>query len=100
MAANLVDNIRTDLEGYISGTYVWLDSSVALYWIIFNKGNWKQFVSNRVEKIRQKKAIEWKHCPSNENPADIGSRGSKGDLSKLWREGPKWLQSPENWPEK
>ena len=100
MAANLVDNIRTALEGYnISGTYVWLDSSVALYWIINNKGNWKQFVSNRVEKIRQKKAIEWKHCPSNENPADVGSRGSKGDLSKLWREGPKWLQSPENWPE-
>ena len=31
IAVNLVDNIRTALEGYnISGTYVWLDSSVAL----------------------------------------------------------------------
>ena len=40
MAVNLVDNIRTALEGYnISGTYVWLDSSVALYWIINNNGN-------------------------------------------------------------
>ena len=47
MAVNLVDNIRTALEGYnISGTYVWLDTSVALYWIINNNGNWKQFVSN------------------------------------------------------
>ena len=49
MAVNLVDNIRTALAGYnIIGTYIWLDSAVALYWIINNDGNWKQFVSNRL----------------------------------------------------
>ena len=56
-------------------------------------------MSNRVGKIRQKEAIEWKHCPSTENPADIGSTGSKGNLSELWRKGPNWLQSQGNWPE-
>ena len=58
MAVNLVDNIRTALEGYnINGNYIWLDGSVALYWIIKNNGKWKQNLSKRVEKIRQKKEV-------------------------------------------
>ena len=33
MTANLIDNDRKTLVGYIFGFYGWLDSSVALYWI-------------------------------------------------------------------
>ena len=34
MASNLVDNVRTALTGFpMQGTFCWLDSMVALYWI-------------------------------------------------------------------
>ena len=49
MAVNLVDNVRDALDGLpVRSTHCWLDSSVALYWIR-GKGEYKQFVANRVQ---------------------------------------------------
>ena len=77
MAANLVDNVRNTLEGYAVGcVYGWPDSMVALYWVA-GKGNYKQFVANRVKKIDDKDYIKWRHVSSDQNPADIDSRGSQ-----------------------
>ena len=60
------------------------------------------FVENRVKEIRSYKDITFHYSPSNENPADIASRGvSMDDLldNKLWWVGPKWLmQSNDTWP--
>ena len=57
MAANLVDNVRNTLEGCAVGcVYGWSDSTVALYWVA-GKGNYKQFVANRVKKINAKDYI-------------------------------------------
>ena len=56
-----------------------LDSTVALHWIRGN-GKCKQFVRNRVRKIREKE-INWRHVPTKENPADMGNRG--GDVGRL-----------------
>jgi hypothetical protein len=33
----------------------------------------RQFVANRVVKIRDAEGIEWYHVPTTENPADLGS---------------------------
>ena len=72
MTASLLANICTLLDGYaITGVHGWLDSTVALYWIKNNDQGWKQFVSNLVEKIRQKTVLNWRHCPTKENSADI-----------------------------
>lgn len=99
MAANLVDNVKEALEGFpVEGVYCWLDSSVALHWIK-GGGDYKQFVSNRVRKIQEKKYIQWRHVGTKENPADLGSRGGRiADCSDLWWHGPTWLPFPESWP--
>ena len=62
-----------------------------LNWIN-NKGEWKQFVRRRVNEILKKtRKSDWGYCNSEENPAEIGSRGVEAfELSeaKLWWNGP------------
>ena len=53
MAANLVINMKNGLKDLPEPTiYGWLDSTVALHWILGN-GQYRQFVANRVCKIRE-----------------------------------------------
>ncbi|KRZ02767.1 hypothetical protein T11_11063 [Trichinella zimbabwensis] len=44
----------------------------------------------------------WRHCPTQDNPADLASRGcplSKLAPGSLWNSGPRWLQLEESaWP--
>ena len=75
MATNMATNVREALEGYpVDQVYCWSDSTVALHWIR-GEGEYKQFVHNRVCKIRDKNWITWRYVPTKENPADLGSRG-------------------------
>ena len=99
MAANLLENARTALNNYpVKNCYAWTDSTVALRWIRLD-GNYKQFVSNRVSKIKSKKAISWKYVPTRQNPANIRSRGCMmKDLSENSFSGPCWLTNQEEWP--
>ena len=74
----------------------------ALYWIV-NHGEWKQFVLRRVNEIlRLTNKGDWGHCPSVENPADIGSRDVVTSHLKdnpLWWVGPNWLtKAQDRWP--
>ena len=57
----------------ISSTHCWLDSSVALYWIR-RQGEYKQFVANCVEKIYSHEGVTWHYVPTEDNPANLGSR--------------------------
>ena len=100
MVANLLQNVRTALEGYnITGTFAWSDSTVVLCRIMSTNREWKQFVTNRIVKIRQKENLQWKYCPTADNPADIGSRGCKAhNLGDLWWKGPDWLANEADWP--
>ena len=75
MAANLTDNIKIALENLnIRNVFGWTDSTVVLHWLEKN-GDYNQFVNNRVDKIKEKDYITWRHVPTNEDPADIGSKG-------------------------
>ena len=77
MVANSLDNVRNVLHQYpITSTYGWFNSTVALYYILNNNKEWKQFISNRVFKINQKKDFTRTHFPTKDNPAEIGNRGS------------------------
>ena len=99
MAANLVENVKRTLLGYpITAVIGWLDSLVALHWI--KDGNkYKQFVSNRVAKIKEKDYILWRHVPTAENSADIASRGCHpSKLNDSWFKGPEWMREKILWP--
>ena len=98
MAVSSVDNIRHALDGFpVTSVHCWLDSSVALHWIRGN-GEYRQFVANRVKKIKDHEINEWRHVPTDQNPADLGSRGGSVTDADLWWNGPGWLQDRHAWP--
>ncbi|XP_057302719.1 uncharacterized protein LOC130636887 [Hydractinia symbiolongicarpus] len=99
MAANLMENVRSALKRYpVAECFGWSDSTVVLHWVR-ESASYKPFVSNRVDKVKKKNYIVWTHVPSEQNPADCGSRGcSFTKLDSLWWDGPSWLLEKENWP--
>ena len=104
MAANMVKNILSALKLWpIASVTVQMDSMVALYWICNPGKSWKVFLSNRVRKIAEithKTGIIWKHCPTDKNLADLGSRGASLDKIEKgnWFSGPDWLFDEGEWP--
>ena len=98
MSVNLLDNAKKALTGYpIDQLVAWTDSSNALHCIRGND-NYKQFVKNRADKIREKKEIAWRYVNTNEILADIGSRGmSVAKMGELRWKGPGWLRDSDNW---
>ena len=95
--ARLITHVKEALELDVTITNMtcWTDSSVTLFWIKGEEREWKQFVRNWVNEIRNLvPASRWQHCNGKDNPPNIPSRGlSHVELSKclLWKEGPKWL---------
>ena len=97
LLAKLISSVLVALEGEMSFDSIicFTDSRVALYWVTGLDKEWKPFVQNRVNEIRKLIPHDrWRHCPGQDNPADIPSRGvSPMELSNnvLWRHGPNWL---------
>ena len=102
----LVETVKEALSSQVNvkGVTYWSDSKTALCWIQ-NRGEWKQFVRHRVNSILSRTELkDWRHCPGEYNPADIGSRGTSANVlkeNKLWWEGPSWLKLADSeWPSK
>ena len=98
MVANLAENITNSLQRFkVTVVHGWSNSMVVLHWVKGN-GTCRQFVKNRIDHINSKAPIQWHYVSTDENPADIGSRGCNvNTLPKKWLEGPTWLQSKEEW---
>ncbi|XP_054713062.1 uncharacterized protein LOC129222571 [Uloborus diversus] len=79
----------------------WSDSTTVLTWIS-KEENWSIFVKNRIDEIRKLTSTTcWGYVPSEDNPADLPSRGCNASsfLKGRWWEGPHWMKDPiENWP--
>ncbi|KRY32987.1 hypothetical protein T01_1154 [Trichinella spiralis] len=70
IAAKLVGFIKNSFAVPIQRVICWTGSK-------FETKNWKPFVRNRVELIQQLTEPKlWKYCPSENNPADLISRGT------------------------
>lgn len=103
LLSQLMYKVRESLELTHVPYFLWCDSTIALHWINKPLHTLKLYVLNRVKEILDKTQVEhWKHVRTNENPADLVSRGATANeimQNKLWWNGPKWLQCPqEQWP--
>nr|CAI5842142.1 unnamed protein product [Callosobruchus analis] len=87
---------------FVSHT-LWTDSKITLHWIKGRPSKWKPYICHRVNEIQRLTKGDWRHCPGNENPSDLLTRGIKAKVlvtSEMWQCGPEWLSlSHEFWPE-
>lgn len=82
---------------------LWTDSEIVLAWISSPSAQWKTFVAHRVGEIQEITSIsKWSHVNTNDNPADIISRGQEPSQllgNEFWWEGPRWLKyDSAEWP--
>ena len=83
-----------EVEVEIGSVMLWSDSEIALYWIRGLRKEWKQWVENRVAKIRSLVSTEcWRFVLSKINPADLATRHNFiNDVTiKRWKNGPEFL---------
>lgn len=96
LLANLMNRVNVALEINFTSKYFWTDSMIVLAWVKAEPSRWKTFVANRVSEIQNLSDVaEWFHVASEENPADLLSRGTEVNnliISDIWWYGPKWLQ--------
>ncbi|VEN35931.1 unnamed protein product, partial [Callosobruchus maculatus] len=102
--SRLATSVSSALRVKIDRRVFWTDSTIVLSWLKIAPNRLQTFVGNRVSEIQQlTESDEWRHIPTNENPADYLSRGVRpsqiADLELWWR-GPYFLTKQEyEWPE-
>ncbi|XP_055928204.1 uncharacterized protein LOC129959409 [Argiope bruennichi] len=76
LSTKLVKRVIHALKLPIFHKYLWSDSMIVLSWIRKEQFLFKTFVANRVTQTQDLTCIDdWRYIPSNENPADLISRG-------------------------
>ncbi|KAK9703727.1 hypothetical protein QE152_g29174 [Popillia japonica] len=76
LLARLMDKVSQALNVNIRETFYWCDSTIVQAWIRHDPGNLKTFVANRVSEISTLTNVNnWRHVPTQDNPADLLSRG-------------------------
>ena len=97
-----IQYVGKELHIPITAKYVWTDSLCVLRWLASSR-NLTTFVANRVKELRSHNDLTFRYVRTQDNPADIASRGSTtSELrnSQLWWHGPRWLLDPtEQWPD-
>lgn len=86
-------------------TFFWTDSTIVLGWLKMLPNKLQPFVRNRVAEILDKTSgCEWRHVPTDQNPADHLSRGLDINLLPsldIWWSGPSFLMNEmSDWPSK
>ena len=101
-ATHLAKFIIDSLQLHNTSVFMWTDSQIVLYWI-HSKKTLPQVVSSRVSQIHNVlPSASWGFCSTNDNPADLLTRGITYDQlqsSLMWLKGPPWLLSDNLGPE-
>ncbi|XP_053391449.1 uncharacterized protein LOC128554225 [Mercenaria mercenaria] len=99
IGARLASHLQKSLQ--TPNVTFWSDSQIVLHWLTTSKPL-KRFVRNRVDEINQLTGKSlWRYCPTNDNPADLLTRGISADIfldNQLWNTGPSWLTNRVQWP--
>lgn len=99
LLSRLLDKTLKSLKMKFNDIHLWTDSQIVLAWISQEPSHWKTFIGNRVSEIQSlTNSAHWKHVSSNDNPADLISRGCNPQQlidSELWWSGPHWLPQAE-----
>ena len=101
VASRLLSYLYRSLKPYINieRSILWSDCQIVISWVHSEK-TLPIFVANRVAEIRTCEMNEIRYCPSQDNPADILTRGlnaSNMQTNTLWWNGPQWLKT-DSWP--
>ena len=100
-AARLSNFILEALTSLDCSINLWTDSQIVLHWIKGEKRN-NVFVTHHISEIHEITDPScWRYCPTQDNPADLLTRGitsTQLKSSNLWKHGPQWLPSPISWP--
>ncbi|GFT51811.1 uncharacterized protein TNCV_4440981 [Trichonephila clavipes] len=94
LLSKFVKRVINALELESVKVYLWTDLMIVLSWLQKEQMNLKTFVQNRIAKIQDLLPRQWRHVPSNQNPADLISCGVDPDKllnQELWWNGPKLL---------
>ena len=85
-------HVKTALKKPTIPVYCWSDSTITLAWIHGHPSKFKTFIANRIAAIQDSIPPEhWRHVISEENPADVASRGI---LPQELKDHPLWFHGP------
>lgn len=103
LLSRLMEFVRSSLSAGTVPCHCWTDSTVTLAWVNQHPSRWKTFVAHRVALIQSRLPnVDWRHVPTDSNPADCASRGVLGTAiasNTLWWHGPSWLRLERaEWP--
>lgn len=101
IASQLSVKLKSILKLNFQKIVLWSDSTIVLSWLNKSPSTWHTYVANRVAEIqRLTNPSDWFYIPTEENPADIVSRGCNPVSlvnSTLWWTGPTFFNSNFNY---
>ena len=102
-AAEWRDILLRESGESFDNVYLFSDSLTVLGWLHNFEKRFKTFENFRIKAIRTLSRLsEWRHCPTQLNPADLCSKGIEANEFKKWDfyyNGPEFLLlPPSQWP--
>ncbi|XP_067948721.1 uncharacterized protein [Watersipora subatra] len=95
MATRLGTMVKKELRVHVDSEHYWTDSKIVLGYIANDTKQFRMYVANRVQEIKDASSQEqWNYVATTDNPADIASRGANIDqlLQSTWFGGPLFLR--------